>query len=105
MLPNCYVSTLIEGIVVFITHTLPRKGKTVIAAQVEPIMGGASDQSWRLVDQQRAAALDLKLLMEMASDPQSFVEEKQLPLTSKEWVSECCPESGEADKAPDTKHH
>ena len=88
MLHNCYVSTLTEGIVIFITHTLPlpRKVKTVIAAQVEPIMGGASDQSWWLVDQQRPAALDLKLLMEIASYPQSFVEEKRLPLTSKEWV-------------------
>lgn len=77
---------------IFITHTLPRKGKTVTAAQVAAIMGGASDQSWRLVEQQRAAALDLKLLMEIASYPQSFVEEKQLPLTSEEWVSECCPQ-------------
>lgn len=66
-----------------ITHTLPWKAR-LTAAQVEPVMGGAGGQSWWLIDQQRPADVDWKPLVEAASYPQSLVEEKWLPVTSRE---------------------
>lgn len=46
VLHNYCISTLREGIVIFVTHLPPRKSKTVIATRVEPVMGGATRQSW-----------------------------------------------------------
>ena len=63
---------------------MPKEGKTVTAAQVKPVMGRINEQGWWLGDQHRPASLFLKPVMESSSHPQKFVEEKWLPITSKE---------------------
>lgn len=102
VLHNYCISTLREGIVIFVTHLPPRKSKTVIATQVEPVMGGATRQSWWSAGQQRQATLNLMPLMEIASCPQSFVEEKWLPLHPKNGDKSAVQKIGEDWQ--DTRH-
>lgn len=85
MLSNCYIPTLVEGVVIFITLTLPLEGQSVIVSQVGPVVGEVNGQgSWSIEQQQLCLSWRLHPI-------HSFVEKTWLPVTSKEWGRECHP--------------